>query len=163
MKKLLAPLGVSLALLGAIFAPSFAFAQSVTGCFRDGSGAGGATVCLPAIQASKSVAISVAASTTTELVPLVAATSRASAKAIYVTSFNFMAAGTNTVTLVYGTGTACADNQVVLTGGYPLIAQAGISAGVGVGPVLIIPQGNALCITTSGSGQLSGSVSYVQL
>lgn len=157
MKKLLLAIGAL------IFSASFCLAQPVTGCFRDSNGAGGATVCLPAIQASKSIAINIASAATTELIPLIAATTNAAAKAIYITSFNFIASGTNTVTLVYGTGTACATGQVALTGGYPLIAQAGISAGVGVGPVLIIPQGNALCITTSGTGQLSGSVSYVQL
>ncbi len=156
MKRLLLAIGAL------IFSASFCLAQPVAGCFRDAGVAGLGYSCEPAIQASKSVAITIAAATTTELVALSAATTNSAAKAIYVTNFNFMAAGTNNVTLVYGTGTACATGQVALTGAYPLIAQAGISAGVGVGPVLIVPQGNALCITTSGSGQLSGSVSYVQ-
>ncbi len=158
MKKLLA----LIALLGAIFAPSFASAQSVAGCFRDSTGAGGAINCLPAIQASKSVAITLSASGTTELIPLIATTATSDARAIYVTSFNFMAAGTVNVTLVYGIGTNCGTSQVVLTGAYPLVAQAGISSGNGVGMVLFIPKGNALCMTLSQSIQVSGSASYVQ-
>lgn len=112
--------------------------------------------CLPAIQASKSAAINIAATTTTQIIAL------AANQAIFVTSWNVMAAGTNNVTLVYGTGTNCGTGQVALTGAYPLIAQAGIATGNGLGPILYIPAGNALCVTTSGSGQLSGSVSYVQ-
>jgi len=157
MKKLL----YTIALLGAIFAPSFASAQSVAGCYR-AYGTDNRIICDPAIQANKSVAINIAAAATTELIALTAATSNRAALAIYITHWDVMAAGTNNVTLVYGTGTACATGQVALTGAYPLTAQAGISAGVGIGPVLIVPPGNALCITTSGSGQLSGSVSYVQ-
>src|SRR5258708_28053329 len=57
--------------------------------------------CSPAIQASKSVAISIAASSTTQLIALT------TNQAIYITSFDFMASSTNNVTLVYGTGTHC--------------------------------------------------------
>ncbi len=152
MKKLL----IGLALLGAIFAPSFAYAQPLQPCYRDASSGITSYSCQPAIQADKSGSISIAGTATTQLVALV------TGRAIYITNFNFMAADTNAVSLVYGTGTACGTGQVALTGAYPLVAQAGISAGVGMGPVLIVPQGNALCIITSTSNQLSGSFSYVQ-
>lgn len=112
--------------------------------------------CIPEFGASNSIKISIAAATTTELLALV------TGSRIYVTSYDFMAAGTNNVKLVYGTGTACATGQVDLTGAYPLIAQAGISKGIGLGAILFLPVSNALCITTSGAGQLSGSVSYAQ-
>lgn len=112
--------------------------------------------CVEAIQASASKAISVAASTTTEIIALV------STKSIYVTSFDFMSAGTLNATLVYGTGTNCGTGTTSLTGAYPLIAQAGISKGNGAGIILVIPVSNALCITTSGSSQVSGSISYAQ-
>ncbi len=157
MKRLM----LGLSLLGAIFAPSFASAQPVAGCYR-AYGTDNRIICEPAIQANKSIKISVAAATTTELIALTAATSNSAALAIYVTHFDMMAVGTNNVKFVYGTGTACGTGTTDLTGAYPLIAQAGISAGVGIGPVLVVPQGNALCITTSGSGLVAGSVSYVQ-
>jgi hypothetical protein len=159
MKKLI----LCLALLGAIFAPSFASAQPVQGCYRDAPPSAGLPyTCLPAIQASHSVAISVAATTTTQLVAAAPATTNGAAKAIFITSYDFIANGTLNVTLVYGTGTNCGTGQTALTGAYPLTAQAGISKGMGLGVVLYVPPGNALCITTSGSSQVSGSVAYVQ-
>jgi hypothetical protein len=112
--------------------------------------------CIPEFGASNSAKISVAAATTTEILALV------TNARIYVTSWDVMAAGTNNVKLVYGTGTNCGTGTTDLTGAYPLIAQAGISKGNGVGAILFIPISNALCITTSGSGQVSGSFSYVQ-
>jgi hypothetical protein len=112
--------------------------------------------CIPEFGASNSAKISVAAVTTTEVLPLV------TGARIYITSFDFMAAGNNNVKLVYGTGSACGTGTTDLTGAYPLIAQAGISKGNGTGAILFIPVSNALCITTSGAGQVSGSVSYAQ-
>ena len=73
-----------------------------------------------------------------------------------------MSAGTLNATIVYGTGTNCGTGTTSLTGAYPLIAQAGISKGNGMGIVLVIPVSNAVCVTTSGSSQLSGSMSYAQ-
>lgn len=145
-------------LLAAIFAANFAFAANqIQDCYQSNPNNFPNTGnCSPAIQASKSTAISIAASTTTQLIALTAN------QAIYITSFDFIASSTINVTLVYGTGTNCATGQIALTGAYPLIAQAGISKGNGLGPILYVPQGNALCITTNDSGQLSGSVSYVQ-
>src|ERR1700690_4401753 len=116
-------------LLFLAFGVSFAEAQQLTRlCYITGN-AENVSNCVPGIQASASVPINVAAATTTQLVALVAG------QAIYVTSWDAMAAGTNNVTLVYGTGTACGTAQVTLTGAYPFIAQAGISKGNGSGIV----------------------------
>ena len=112
--------------------------------------------CVPGLQASNSVAISVAAATTTQLVAL------STGKSIFVTSFDVIANGTLNVTFVYGTGTNCGSGTTSLTGAYPLIAQAGIAKGNGTGAILFVPAGRALCVTTSGASQTSGSVSYVQ-
>ena len=149
---------LALLMMGAIFAPiSAKAANQIQDCYQSSPSAflSGAN-CNAAIQAAKSTPISIAASTTTQLIALVAN------QAIYITSFDFMGSSANSVTLVYGKGTNCATSQAALTGAYPLIAQAGISKGNGLGPILYVPQGNALCITTTDSGQLSGSVSYVQ-
>lgn len=151
-------LTLALLMMGAAFAPiSVKAATQVQNCYQSKpNNFPNQGNCSPGIQAAQSAAISVASATTTEIIPLVAN------QTIYLTSWDVMAAGTNNVTLVYGTGTACATGQVALTGAYPLIAQAGISKGNGLGIVLSVPKGNALCVTTSGGGQLSGSVSYVQ-
>ena len=112
--------------------------------------------CVPAVQASNSVAINTAAASTVQIVAL------SSGKNIFVTSWNVIAAGTTNFTLVYGTGTNCGTGTTALTGAYPLIAQAGISVGHGAGVVLVVPRGNALCVTNSAAIQASGSVSYAQ-
>lgn len=108
------------------------------------------------IQASASAAISVSTATTTQLVAL------SSGQLIYVTSFDVIAGGTGNITFVYGTGTNCGTGTTSLTGAYNLTAQAGIAKGSGIGPVLVVPSGNALCVTTSAAVQMSGSVSYTQ-
>ena len=93
---------------------------------------------------------------TTQIVALNGAT------LIYVTSFDVMSSGTTNVSFVYGTGTNCGAGQTVLTGIYPLTAQAGIAKGAGVGTILKVPSGQALCVTNSGNLQIGGSVSYQQ-
>lgn len=143
---------LALVLWALLCMPTVSYAQQMNRpCFTS-NGAN----CIPGFGASNSVAISVAAATTTEILALV------TGKRIYVTSFDFMAAGTNNVKLVYGTGTNCGTGTTDLTGAYPLIAQAGISKGNGLGAILFLPVSNALCITASGSGQVSGSISFVQ-
>lgn len=103
-----------------------------------------------------SVAINVSTATTTQLVALSGSTK------IYVTSFDVIAGGTGNITFVYGTGASCGTGTTSLTGAYNLTAQAGIAKGSGVGAILVVPAGNALCVTTSAAVQMSGSVSYQQ-
>lgn len=140
-----------LAALFSIFA-TFAQAQSTQQlCFTtNGSN------CVQAVQASASTPINISTNTTTELITLTAG------KTIFVTSWDVIAGGTGNITLEYGTGSACATGTTVLTGAYPLIAQAGIAKGNGLGPVLIVPPGNSLCALTSAAVQYSGSISYVK-
>lgn len=105
---------------------------------------------------NSSVPINVSTATTTQLVALSGST------AIYVTSLDVVAGGTGNITFEYGTGTACATGTTVLTGAYNLTAQAGLAKGSGIGTVLKVPAGNALCVLTSAAVQMSGSVSYQQ-
>lgn len=144
---------IALVLWALLLCPQLALAQGAAraGCYTsDGSN------CLPAVQASNSVAISISTATTTQLIAL------SSGKNIFVSSWNVISGGTGNFTLVYGTGTNCGTGTTSLTGAYPLIAQAGISVGSGLGITLVVPRGNALCATTSAAVQMSGSVSYVQ-
>ena len=108
------------------------------------------------IQADASAPINVSTATTTQIVGLV------SAKKIYVTSYNVIAGGTGNITWVYGTGSNCGTGTTSLTGAYNLTAQAGIAMAGGLGPVLVVPAGNALCVTTTAAVQMSGAVSYTQ-
>lgn len=108
------------------------------------------------IQADHSAAINVSTATTTQIVALSAA------KSIYVTSLNVIAGGTGNITFEYGTGSTCGTGTTALTGAYPLTAQNGLALGSGVGPVLVVPAGDALCVLTSASVQMSGSISYTQ-
>ena len=108
------------------------------------------------LNSQASAPINVSTATTTQLVAL------SGTMKIYVTSFDVVAGGTGNITFEYGTGTACATSPTALTGAYPLTAQAGIAKGSGVGAVLIVPAGNALCVLTSAAVQMSGSVSYVR-
>ncbi len=101
-----------------------------------------------------SVAINVATAATTQLVALV------SGQTIYVCHYNFMSAGTTNVTLVYGTGTACATGQVALTGAYNTTAQTGVSADPR--GLVKTASANALCIINSAAIQVSGVLAYRQ-
>lgn len=116
------------------------------------------TNCVPAVQASNSVSI---ASNTASTFELVAAST---GKAIYVTSFNVDVNGTETVQFKYGTGTNCGSGTTVLTGVYSLTVGTNVvTVGNGLGVVLYVPQGNALCYTTTaGTTVVAGSVSYAQ-
>ena len=107
-------------------------------------------------QATASVAVNISTSGTTQLVPL------AAGQAIYVSSYDFVVGGTDTVTLEYGTGALCAVGTTALTGPYAFIANDGIAKGNGGAPLLFVPAGNALCVVNGSATQLSGSVSYAQ-
>jgi hypothetical protein len=108
------------------------------------------------VQADNSVAINISTATTTQLVAL------ASGKKIYVTSYDVIAGGTGNITFEYGTGTNCGTGTTALTGAYNLTAQAGLAIGAGLGPVMIVPAGNALCALTSAAVQMSGRFAYTQ-
>lgn len=112
--------------------------------------------CAQSVQASNSVAINISTSTTTQLVAL------AANQTIYVTSYDVVAGGTGTFQLEYGTGTTCGTGTTILTGAYPFVAQSLLTKGSGLGPVLIVPPGNALCAVTNAAVQYSGSLSYAQ-
>jgi hypothetical protein len=118
------------------------------------TGSGGTITSL--IQATASVPINISAATTTQLIAASGSTK------IYVTAWDVIAAGAGSITIEYGTGTNCGIGTTPLTGAYPLTAQTGEAHGAGVGPILVVPAGNALCALTSQAVQMSGSVAYTQ-
>lgn len=138
-------------ILWVLLLPTIALAQSSPICYTTNG-----VNCVAGIASYSSVKIDNATAVTVELVALDAA------KTIFVTSFNVVSAGTGTIKFVYGTGTACGTGTTDLTGAYNLTANGYVSVGSGLGAVLAVPKGNALCITTTGAVQRSGSVSYSQ-
>jgi hypothetical protein len=107
------------------------------------------------IQAGVSLPINLSTAATTQLIAEV------SGKAIYVTAWDVIAAGTTNFAFEYGTGTNCAAGTTTLTGPYSLVAQFGTAKGSGRGPVLV-PASNALCAVNSATVQVSGSLAYTQ-
>jgi hypothetical protein len=107
------------------------------------------------VQAGASVVVQPNTATTTQIVGLVAS------NGIAVTSFDGVAPS-GTWQLVYGTGTACATGttnaSIVYTGNGQ---QQGVG-GSGLGPVIIVPTGNELCVVTSAAVQYSIRVAYSQ-
>lgn len=108
------------------------------------------------MQADGSAPISMSTATTTELVAAV------SGQQIFVTHYNVVAAGTGNFKLVYGTGSNCGTGTTDLTGNYNLTAQAGLVAGSGLGVIIPVPTGKALCATSSAAVGMYGLVSYSQ-
>ena len=108
------------------------------------------------MQCNASVNYSAATAGTTELV------SAQANKRVYVCNYIMdSAGGTQTVSLVYGTGTACATGTANLTPGWSLGANQGLVDNV-TDAVLQTAVGNALCINVVGSGQIAARVSYLQ-
>jgi hypothetical protein len=82
---------------------------------------------------------------------------------IYVCGFNFFAAGTVSVGLVYGTGGTCGTGQNEVTPAYQLTAQIQIvdhlPVYTGLPPV---PVSNDLCLNTSAGVAVQAIVYYTQ-
>lgn len=116
---------------------------------------------LPLVQATASAAISsTSAGGPTQLIAASGSTK------IYVTHYDIVLSGAGTFAWVTGTGTNCGTGTAYLTGAasHPMsfAANGGISAGGGLGPILITGAGGELCYITTGAVDISGSVSYAQ-
>ena len=111
---------------------------------------------LPLLQATASAAVSTSSAATLQVVAASGST------VIRVMQWQLVTTLANNVTWESGdTGGACA-NPVALTGAMPFAANGGASAGSGLGPILVLPSGKALCMLTSAATQISGSVAYMQ-
>lgn len=116
---------------------------------------------LAAALADTSIPIQIITATTTQLVAVPTGTGPGgAARGIYVTALDFVANGTANIQLVYGTGVNCATGQQNVTGNYHLVAQTGLTKGTGLGPVLVVPPGNALCAVTNTANEIDGSLAY---
>lgn len=93
-----------------------------------------------------------------------------SAKKIYICSINLVTATTQNVAVVSGTGSVCGTGVTSVPGmsggttaaaGWNFYANAGIATGSGLGAIArTTNNADNLCILQSGSGQLSGGISY---
>lgn len=111
--------------------------------------------------ANASAPVNISTATTTQLIAAPTALEPGGAVAsIYVMGHEVMAGGTGNIQFVYGTGTNCGTGQQIITGAYPLVAQAKTEHAGGFGPEWVLPGGNALCAITSAAVQMSGFVSY---
>jgi hypothetical protein len=81
---------------------------------------------------------------------------------IYVTSFSIVASVAENVKFVTGTGSNCATGQTDMTSNMAFSANGGIARGGGMGPVLVVPAGQALCVLASTTGPTAVDVSYAQ-
>lgn len=93
-----------------------------------------------------------------------------SAKKIYICSIHVVVAAATSVALVEGTGTVCGTGTAGVSGfggatpatGWNFMANGGIALGSGVAAVGAEgTSADNLCLFNSGSGQVSGGISYV--
>jgi hypothetical protein len=83
-------------------------------------------------------------------------------KSIYICGFVVNAGGTTTGRLVQGTGTNCGTGQGNLTPAFNLATGGNVAFGNGVGQLLKLTAGSALCVTNSAAIALNVLVSYTQ-
>jgi hypothetical protein len=81
---------------------------------------------------------------------------------IRICGFNIWAAGTATVKLVYGTGTACATGETAITPAYSLTTQTGIADSATYWRGMFVPAGNDLCIKTSAGVAVQAQIYFRQ-
>jgi hypothetical protein len=145
----------------AMAAPARPFAPEPQGQFATGQ-AGGSS--LDPCQALTKLYVSINQTANTQLV------AGTSAKKIYVCSIHVVVAAATSVALVEGTGTVCATGTAGVSGfggataatGWNLMANGGIV--LGSGAAAVGAEGTSadnLCLFNSGSGQVSGGISYV--
>lgn len=106
----------------------------------------------------KSAIVSVSPSSTVTVVNLV------SGKSIYVCSYTLgtenVGGTATTFQWAYGTGTNCGTGTAALMGA--LYVQQAFAAGSGLGPIIIVPAGNALCLAAGAGAAVGGMITYAQ-
>ncbi len=124
-----------------------------TAMFAGGNSSGNLT---GLIACDSSAQISLSTVTTTQAIAL------ASNKSIYVCAMLINGAGATTAKLVYGTGTNCATGLTALTPAFTLATGSNVSIGNGLGYLIKVPSGNALCVTNSAAIAANVLVTYTQ-
>lgn len=104
----------------------------------------------PIVHNAATYGVSVATATDTQLI------AANGTKTLYVTFAHLEAAGADNITFEYGTGSNCATGKTAIGGAISLTAQTGFAGGAGVGPIIVVPAGKALCLATTTTAQISG-------
>jgi hypothetical protein len=144
-------------LAGVLLSASICFGQG-TNLVRDPCGTPNAT--------KQSAIVNITTATTTEIVPL-SGTTNIFVCAISLSVSN-VATTANTWKLVHGTGVACATGTTDLTGAFgggSVVAAAPSIYAFGPNhPIVTVPAGNALCITTTigATAFFRGVITYIQ-
>lgn len=126
-----------------------------------GNGSGNAT---GVITCDNSAAINMSTATTTQIIAISGTGGRT-----YICSLNIVVGAADNVALVSGSGTNCASNLAGLAGGttaasgWNFAANGGIALGSGMGMVIkTTTTNNEVCLVTSASAQVSGTITYTQ-
>ena len=83
-------------------------------------------------------------------------------KKIYVTHYEFLAGGTTTFSFGWSTSTSCT-SITTIAGPWSLTAQSGLAPGSGLGPEIVVPSGDTLCVVSTGSSvQVGGHLTFTQ-
>ncbi len=93
-----------------------------------------------------------------------------SSKTTYICSMDIVTATAQNIALIEGTGSNCGTSTAGMAGGataatgWNFAANGGLTKGSGEGSVFIASNAAAdnVCLLLSGSGQVSGSIQYVQ-
>jgi hypothetical protein len=108
------------------------------------------------IVCDQTVAVSMSTATTTEMVALTAG------QRVHVCGFALSAGGATTAKLVRGTGANCGTSTTDITAPFEFADNSSLVYGNGVGTIVRLPSGTALCITTSQAVALSGVITYTK-
>ena len=101
-------------------------------------------------------AISESTAATNEIVGLTAS------NLIYVCSYKFVTTAANSLNWAYGTGTDCATGLTAIEGAQPYAANGGVTESGGGAAIIVVPSGNALCLTSTAATAHGGRVTYVK-
>ena len=80
-------------------------------------------------------------------------------KQIYITALLLTPVATAVVTFTTGTGTNCGTGTANVTGAMTFVAGQEVNFGTGNGALMVIPQGNDLCITIA-TAAAPGALAY---
>jgi hypothetical protein len=116
------------------------------------------------ISCDNSSAINMSTATTTQIIAISGTGGRT-----YICSIDIVVGAADNVALISGSGTNCASNQAGLAGGttaasgWNFAANGGLTKGSGLGMVYkTATTNNEVCLVTSATAQVSGSITWTQ-
>ena len=83
-------------------------------------------------------------------------------KQFHITSFDVAASGSETITIVSGTGSNCGTGQAALWGPDVMIAGETIARGGGIGDAITVAANQDVCVTSTATAQATINGEYAQ-